>query len=124
MRRVEPRPVARSTSVSRGVTKRPCGSVVGRLLDSSTKKSQTLNRFRQDAKRKRCVRTDRNEDDVAGVRCRRRVPIPHASLFARAKQSGMDRSLDEIPVDTIGVVLVIRQSPADDLRYLGKGRRR
>jgi len=42
-------------------------------------------------------------------------PIPHASLFARAKQSGMDRSLDEIPVDTIGVVLVIRQSPADDL---------
>jgi hypothetical protein len=33
---------------------------VGRLLDSSTKKSQTLNCFRQNARTKSWARTDRN----------------------------------------------------------------
>jgi len=42
------------------VSKRPRGSAVGRLLDSSTKKSQTLNRFGNTFERQRCVPTHRN----------------------------------------------------------------
>jgi hypothetical protein len=38
------RPIAR-ISVGRETAKRPRGSIVGLLLDNSTKKSQTLNRF-------------------------------------------------------------------------------
>jgi hypothetical protein len=34
------------------------------------------------------------------------------------------QTLDQIPVDMIGLAFVIRQSPTDDLRYVGKGRRR
>jgi hypothetical protein len=43
-----PGPAADRSNISgsRGITKRPRASIVGRLLDNSTKKSQTLNRFR------------------------------------------------------------------------------
>ncbi len=38
-RRAKGAPIAKENQVIREVAKRPCGSAVGRLLDSSTKKS-------------------------------------------------------------------------------------
>src|SRR5258708_3785262 len=81
-----PGPVADRSrmSGSRGITKQPRASIVGRLLDNSTKKSQTLNRFGN-------TLNDRGVDGRTGTRGYgwRWIPawgfhtLPRAGVWAR-----------------------------------------
>jgi hypothetical protein len=70
----------RENSVSRGIAKRPRGSIVGLLLDNSTKKSQTLNHFGNTLNDAVCVDAPEEHAGMAGgLQPPTSLPVPSPS---------------------------------------------